>query len=86
MIKSGAVEIKDIKDISENLSAENKKYVIAVANALLFSQEQAIQLRKLQMQNADKQFNPAKSEEMMLYQLSLNFEDASIDPRQHRSE
>jgi len=86
MIKSSAVEIKDIKDISENLSAENKKYVIAVANALLFSQKQAIQPHKLQMQNADKQFNPAKPEEMTLYQLSLNFEDASTDPRQHRSE
>lgn len=27
-----------------------------------------------------------KPEEMTLYQLSLNFEDASTDPRQHRSE
>ena len=34
------VEIKEIMDISENLSTENKKYVIAVANALLFSQRQ----------------------------------------------
>lgn len=31
----------DINDISKNLSVENKKYVIAVANALLFSQGQA---------------------------------------------
>lgn len=36
---SSTVEIKDIKNISEKLSTENKKYVIAVANALLFSQE-----------------------------------------------
>lgn len=40
---SSTVEIKDIKDISEKLSMENKKYVIAVANALLFSQEKAVQ-------------------------------------------
>lgn len=31
-------ETEDIKSISANLSTENKKYVIAVANALLFSQ------------------------------------------------
>lgn len=37
-------------------------------------------------ENADKQFNPDEPEEMTLYQLSLNFEDASTDPRQHRSE
>lgn len=36
---SSVVEVKDIKSISEKLSTENKKYVIAVANALLFSQE-----------------------------------------------
>lgn len=35
-------EIKDIKEISTKLSIENKKYVIAVANALLFSQAQMI--------------------------------------------
>lgn len=35
-------EIKDIKEISAKLSTENKKYVIAVANALLFSQAQTI--------------------------------------------
>lgn len=40
---SDVAEIKDIEDISANLSTENKKYVIAVANALLFSQGQAIQ-------------------------------------------
>lgn len=33
-------EIKDIKEIAAKLSTENKKYVIAVANALLFSQAQ----------------------------------------------
>lgn len=37
-MKNGVAEIKDVKDISANLSIENKKYVIAVANALLFSQ------------------------------------------------
>lgn len=36
---SSTMEIKDIKNISEKLTTENKKYVIAVANALLFSQE-----------------------------------------------
>lgn len=36
-------EIKDVKEISARLSTENKKYVIAVANALLFSQTQMIQ-------------------------------------------
>lgn len=35
-------EIKDIKEIAAKLSTENKKYVIAVANALLFSQAQTI--------------------------------------------
>ncbi len=40
---SSIQEIKDIKDISSKLSTENKKYVIAVANALLFSQGQTIQ-------------------------------------------
>ena len=49
---SSTVEIKDIKDISKNLSTENKMYVIAVANALLFSQGQAIQPRY-----PTKQFN-----------------------------
>lgn len=40
---SNAKEIKEIKEISSRLSTENKKYVIAVANALLFSQSQAVQ-------------------------------------------
>lgn len=34
-------EMKDVKDISVKLTRENKKYVIAVANALLFSQGMA---------------------------------------------
>ena len=33
-------EIQEINEISAKLSMENKKYVIAVANALLFSQAQ----------------------------------------------
>lgn len=40
---SNVKEIKEIKEISSRLSMENKKYVIAVANALLFSQSQAVQ-------------------------------------------
>lgn len=36
-----AKEIREIKEIISKLSMENKKYVIAVANALLFSQSQA---------------------------------------------
>lgn len=36
---SSTAEIKDVKNIIEKLSIENKKYVIAVTNALLFSQE-----------------------------------------------
>ena len=35
-------EINEIKEITAKLSTENKKYVIAVANALLFSQAQTI--------------------------------------------
>jgi len=45
-MKRIATQIKDIKDIgkiSANLTAENKKYVVAVANALLFSQSATIQ-------------------------------------------
>lgn len=39
---TGNVEsLKEIKEISACLSVENKKYVIAVANALLFSQRSA---------------------------------------------
>lgn len=41
-------EIKEIKEISSKLSIENKKYVIAVANALLFSQSQAMQSTECQ--------------------------------------
>ena len=32
-------DTKDIKSLSELLTRENKQYVIAVANALLFSQK-----------------------------------------------
>lgn len=45
-------DIKDIKDISEKLSTENKKYVIAVANALLFSQGKTSQSCKQPKQTA----------------------------------
>lgn len=37
-MKNGIAEIREVKDISTALTRENKKYVIAVANALLFSQ------------------------------------------------
>lgn len=43
---NGIAEIKEIKDISAFLSTENKKYVIAVANALLFSQSNTEQPSK----------------------------------------
>ena len=36
---TNVAKIEDVKSIIEKLSTENKKYVIAVANALLFSQE-----------------------------------------------
>ena len=39
---SSIQETKDIREVSAKLSTENKKYVIAVANALLFSQGQTI--------------------------------------------
>lgn len=45
-MKSEVAEIKDVKDISTFLTRENKKYVIAVANALLFSQNNSEQPRK----------------------------------------
>lgn len=45
-MKNDIAEIKDVKDMSAHLSTENKKYVIAVANALLFSQSTAEQPRK----------------------------------------
>lgn len=37
-MKNGIAEIKEVKEINALLLPENKKYVIAVANALLFSQ------------------------------------------------
>ena len=40
-MKNKKSEIQDVKDISAALTRENKKYVIAVANALLFSQGNA---------------------------------------------
>ncbi len=54
---SRVTEIKDmdIKDISANLSTENKKYVIAVANALLFSQSRLDQ--PLNKENQGKRDN-----------------------------
>lgn len=48
-------EIKEIKDISTALTRENKKYVIAVANALLFSQRSTEQTRKPPIQAAQLQ-------------------------------
>ena len=36
---TNVAKIEDVKSIIEKLSTENKKYVIAVTNALLFSQE-----------------------------------------------
>lgn len=41
-MKDKIAEINEIKEISTVLTRENKKYVIAVANALLFSQKTAI--------------------------------------------
>lgn len=37
-MKSEVAETRDLKDIISALTRENKKYVIAVANALLFTQ------------------------------------------------
>lgn len=37
-MENDIMDIEDIENISANLTMENKKYVIAVANALLFSQ------------------------------------------------
>lgn len=45
-MKNGIVEVREVKDISAALTRENKKYVIAVANALLFSQRSQEQPRK----------------------------------------
>lgn len=33
------IENEDVKIITQELTTENKKYVLAVANALIFSQE-----------------------------------------------
>ena len=51
-MKNGVAEIKEVKDISTALTRENKKYVIAVANALLFSQGSPEQPRNPPMQMA----------------------------------
>lgn len=51
-MKNNVAEIRDVKEISNTLSVENKKYVIAVANALLFSQSTASQPRKPPKQTA----------------------------------
>lgn len=45
-MKNGIAEIEEVKDISAFLTRENKKYVIAVANALLFSQNDVEQIQK----------------------------------------
>lgn len=37
-MKNGIAEMNEIKEISAALTRENKKYVIAAASALLFSQ------------------------------------------------
>lgn len=50
-MKDGIAEIGDVKELITTLTRENKKYVIAVANALLFSQR------------ADRQRNPAMVEQ-----------------------
>jgi hypothetical protein len=54
-MKNGIAEIREVKDISTALTRENKKYVIAVANALLFSQESPEQPRKPPMQTLQLQ-------------------------------
>lgn len=51
-MKNGIAEIKDIEDISTVLTTENKQYVIAVANALLFSQNNLNQPHKPPKQTA----------------------------------
>lgn len=50
-MKDGIAEIGDVKELITTLTRENKKYVIAVANALLFSQR------------ADRQRKPAMVEQ-----------------------
>lgn len=37
-MENGIAELNEVKEISAVLTRENKKYVVAVANALLFSQ------------------------------------------------
>ena len=81
--------VEETASILKRLTPQNQAYfmtLVRVAEIAENGVKQAIQPHKLQMQNADKQFNPDEPEEMTLYQLSLNFEDASTDPRQHRSE
>ena len=57
-MKNGVAEIKDIKEITDALSKVNKKYVIAVANALLFSQSSSEQSHKFLGQTAQPYKNP----------------------------
>lgn len=54
-MENRVAEIREVKDISTALTRENKKYVIAVANALLFSQESPEQPRNPPMQMAQLQ-------------------------------
>lgn len=54
-MRNGVAEIREVKDISTALTRENKKYVIAVANALLFSQESPERSRKPPMQTLQLQ-------------------------------
>lgn len=49
-MKNDVKEIKDVRDMSSALTMENKRYVIAVANALLFSQKNQEQPCKLSKQ------------------------------------
>ncbi len=53
-MKNNIEEISNIKDISCILTTENKKYVIAVANALLFSQEKNKKPHKPQDKKPEK--------------------------------
>lgn len=48
-MESEVAETRDLKDIISGLTRENKKYVIAVANALLFTQN-----------NHNKSYNSSK--------------------------
>lgn len=51
-MKNNTESIQDIKKVSAKLTAENKRYVIAVANALLFSQNEIELPRKPPRQTA----------------------------------